>query len=370
MTKSQVYFTDMRCRIGESLLTKLDRLLVQAGIEKINFQNKFTALKIHFGEPGNLAFLRPNFAKTVADRVKALGGRPFLTDCNTLYVGRRKNALDHLETAWENGFSPFSTGCQIIIADGLKGLDDMDVPLPEGLILKSAKIGRAVMDADIIISLNHFKGHEMTGFGGAIKNLGMGSGSIPGKMAMHEDGQPSVSKKLCVGCRVCTKFCDREAISFDKNEKAVINQSRCVGCGHCLGICNQNAIHNHWSTAGPELNRKMAEYALAVVSGRPHFHVNIVNQVSPNCDCYSGNDSPVVPDVGMFAGFDPVALDAASIAAVNEAPALAGSAAGEGAGRPGDHFALVHPKADWRGQLEYAEKIGLGQCAYKLITVS
>jgi uncharacterized Fe-S center protein len=173
-----------------------------------------------------------------------------------------------------------------------------------------------------------------------------------------------------VGCRICAKFCAREAIRFDKKEKAVINQRLCVGCGRCLGVCNQNAIHNHWSTAGPELNRKMAEYALAVVSGRPNFHLNVVNQVSPNCDCHNENDLPVVPDIGLFAGFDPVALDAASIKAVNEAPALAGSAAGQTAGGPGDHFTVVHPTTDWRGQLEYAEKIGLGRRAYELVTVT
>ena len=370
MTKSEVYFADMRCRVGDGLLAKLERLLKRAGLEKIDFRNKYTALKIHFGEPGNLAFLRPNFAKTVADQVKALGGRPFLTDSNTLYVGRRKNALDHLEAAWENGFSPFSTGCQVIIADGLKGLDEIDVPLPDGLILKSAKIGQAVMDADIVISLNHFKGHEMTGFGGAIKNLGMGSGSRAGKMIMHNDGQPTVSKKLCVGCRACTKLCAQEAITFDKNEKAAISQRLCVGCGRCLSGCNQDAIHQNWTTAGPQLNRKMAEYALAVVAGRPHFHLNVVTQVSPSCDCYGGNDAPLVPDIGLFAGFDPVALDAASIEAVNEAPALANSAAGQEAGRPGDHFTSVHPSTDWRGQLEYAEKIGLGRRDYDLITVA
>jgi len=201
MTKSEVYFTDMRCKPGDSLLAKLDRLLSRAGMEKIDFQKKFTALKIHFGEPGNLAFLRPNFAKTVADRVKALGGRPFLTDANTLYAGRRKNALEHLEAAWENGFSPLSTGCQIIIADGLKGLDEVEVPLPPGLILKSAKIGQAIMDADIVISLNHFKGHELTGFGGAVKNLGknLGQGQRqPGRQDDHARWRPAVGEHQTV----------------------------------------------------------------------------------------------------------------------------------------------------------------------------
>jgi len=198
----------------------------------------------------------------------------------------------------------------------------------------------------------------------------MGSGSRAGKMAMHDGGQPSVSKKLCVGCRICAKNCAQEAITFDKDKKAIINQSRCVGCGRCLGVCNQNAIHHQWRLAGAEVNRRMAEYALAVISGRPHFHINFVIQVSPNCDCYSGNDVALVPDIGLFAGFDPVALDAATIATVNATPALPGSAAGERAGRPGDHFTLIHPGSDWRGQLEYAEKIGLGHRDYELITVA
>lgn len=159
MSASKVYFTDMRCKVGTSLLDKLDRLMLAAGMDTIDFENKFTAIKLHFGEPGNLSFLRPNFARTVADRVRALGGKPFLTDCNTLYVGRRKEALEHMTAANENGFSPMTTGCQIIIGDGLKGTDDVEVPVNGGRILKTAFIGRAIMDADIFISLNHFKGH-------------------------------------------------------------------------------------------------------------------------------------------------------------------------------------------------------------------
>ena len=185
MSVSKVYFTDMRCKVGTSLLEKLDKLMIAAGIGEIDFENKFVAIKLHFGEPGNLSFLRPNFAKAVADRVKALGGRPFLTDCNTLYVGRRKDALEHMTAANENGFSMLSTGCQIIIGDGLKGTDDVEVPVNGGRILRTAFIGRAVMDADIFISLTHFKGHELTGFGGAIKNIGMGCGSRAGEMAMQ-----------------------------------------------------------------------------------------------------------------------------------------------------------------------------------------
>ena len=194
MVKSKVYFTDMHVTFEEPLPAKLKRLMRLAGFETINFKNKFTAVKIHFGEPGNLAFLRPNYARVVCDYIKELGGKPFLTDCNTLYVGGRKNALDHLDSAYQNGFNPLVTGVHSIIADGLRGLDEHLVPVEGGEYVKEAKIGAAIMDADIVISLAHFKGHEAAGFGGAIKNLGMGSGSRAGKMEMHSAGKPHVEQ--------------------------------------------------------------------------------------------------------------------------------------------------------------------------------
>ena len=174
---SKVYFADFRADFHENLQQKLTRLMKTAGMGDIDFTDKYVAIKMHFGEPGNLAFLRPNWAKTVADFVKDRGGKPFLTDCNTLYVGGRKNALDHLDSAMLNGFNPMTTGCQILIADGLKGNDEVEVPVAGGEYVKNAKIGRAVMDADVFISLTHFKGHEATGFGGTLKNIGMGCGS-------------------------------------------------------------------------------------------------------------------------------------------------------------------------------------------------
>lgn len=180
MSNAKVYYTNFKATYNENLLQKLHRLMKTAGFENIDFTDKYAAIKIHFGEYGNLAFLRPNYARVVADYVKELGGKPYLTDCNTLYVGSRKNAVDHLETAYVNGFSPYQTGCHVIIGDGLKGTDEAIVPV-NGEYVKEAKIGRAVMDADVFISLTHFKGHEMTGFGGALKNIGMGCGSEPVK---------------------------------------------------------------------------------------------------------------------------------------------------------------------------------------------
>ena len=208
---SKVYFTDFRVTFDVNLLDKIVILAKEAGIDKINFNKKFTAIKIHFGEPGNIAYLRPNYAKAIADLIKNLGGVPYLTDCNTLYVGRRKNAIDHLGAAYENGYNPFTTGCHIIIGDGLKGTDEVEIPV-NGKHVKSAKIGRGIMDADVIISMNHFKGHEATGFGGALKNIGMGCGSRAGKMEMHYGGKPKVNPDLCTACSECFKRCKRKRI--------------------------------------------------------------------------------------------------------------------------------------------------------------
>ena len=214
MTKSKVYYTNLHTSFSENLPQKLERLIKTAGIGDIDFENKYAAIKIHFGEPGNLAYLRPNYAAVVVKVVKELGGKTFLTDCNTLYVGGRKNALDHLDAAYTNGFSPFSTGCHVIIADGLKGTDEELVPVDGGDYVKEAKIGRAIMDADVFISLNHFKGHEATGFGGALKNIGMGCGSRAGKMEMHSAGKPFVDQEKCVGCGRCSRICAHDAPSI------------------------------------------------------------------------------------------------------------------------------------------------------------
>ena len=219
MEGSTVYFTDFRCPVGTSLTEKLRRLCLAAGIKTIDMDGRFVAIKMHFGELGNLAFLRPNYAKVVADLCREQGGLPFLTDCNTLYPGSRKNALEHLACAQENGFWPMTTGCQILIGDGLRGTDEVEVPVPNGEYCKTAKIGRAIMDADIFISLTHFKGHESTGFGGAIKNIGMGCGSRAGKMEQHASGHPAVQESLCRGCHRCAKECGSDAICIQRAEQ-------------------------------------------------------------------------------------------------------------------------------------------------------
>ena len=356
MDTAKVYYTNLRTYAKESQLDKLKRLIRKAGIEQIDFENKFVAIKIHFGELGNLSFLRPNYARAVVDVIKELGGKPFLTDCNTLYVGSRKNALEHLDCAYQNGFTPYATGCQVIIADGLKGTDETLVPVRNGVYVKEAKIGHALMDADIVISLTHFKGHEQAGFGGCMKNLGMGGGSRAGKMEQHAAGKPNVRTEKCIGCHACERICAHGAISFDQTRErelksgkvvtvpvARIDHDRCVGCGRC-------------------------------------FHISIATDISPNCDCHPENDTPIVPDLGMFASFDPVAIDQAAIDMALAAPALPNSeltdmrAKLEAAGGipercAHDHFNMTHPDTNWRSMIEHAEKIGLGTSAYELVEV-
>lgn len=376
MEKSKVYFTDFHTiAFGDGLPTKLKKLIKAAGIGELDMDGKFVAVKMHFGELGNVSFLRPNYAKAVVDVVKEFGGRPFLADCNTLYPGSRKNALEHLECAWENGFSPLSTGCPILIGDGLKGTDDVNVPVAGGEYIKEAKIGRAVMDADVFISLTHFKGHELTGFGGTLKNIGMGCGSRAGKKEQHSSGKPNIDAKLCRGCKKCQNECANNGLVFDNDtKKMIVNHENCAGCGRCIGACNFDAIAFVNDEANDLLNRRMAEYAKAVVDGRPNFHISLVMDISPNCDCHGENDMPILPDIGMFASFDPLALDQACADACLAAEPMPGSQLANNLKSPGfkdhhDHFRNSTPESEWKSCLEHAEKLGMGNRKYELIVV-
>lgn len=376
MEKAKVYFTDFRTKaFGDGLPTKLKKMIKKAGIGHIDMKGRFVAIKLHFGELGNISYLRPNYARAVVDTVKDFGGKPFLTDCNTMYPGSRKNALEHLECAWQNGFTPLTVNCPIIIGDGLKGTDEALVPVVGGEYVKEAKIGRAVMDADIFISLTHFKGHEMTGFGGAIKNIGMGCGSRAGKTEQHSNGQANIKESLCVGCKACIKQCANDALHYSaETKKTTVDHNNCVGCGRCLGACNFDAISFAHDAAIEMLNYKMAEYTKAVLDGRPHFHISLIVDVSPNCDCHGENDAPILPNIGMFASFDPLALDQACVDACMKAKPLPGSQLAENIAKKGfvdhhDHFKNSGPESEWRACLEHAEKIGLGTREYNLIVV-
>lgn len=372
MSESKVYFTNLRTKPGTNLLKKLDNLILKAGIGSIDFNKKIVAIKVHFGEPGNLAYIRPNYAARIVRYLKSKEALPFLTDCNTLYWGRRANAPMHLEAAFENGFNPMATDCPVIIADGLKGTEFREVEINLD-ICRSARIGSAIADADVIISMSHFKGHELTGFGGALKNLGMGCASVGGKLFLHSGSSPKIYSKNCTGCKVCEKYCAHDAVKVGPDRIASINYENCVGCGQCVAVCQYDAARVVWESTSETACKKISEYAFAAVKEKPAFHINFIMNVSPDCDCWDSNDYPIVPDIGIAASFDPVALDQASADLVKAAPALPGSRICEnhlhGDKSNIDKFKLAHPDTFWQAGLEHAQMIGLGNTSYELITV-
>ena len=365
MAGSEVYFTDFHLEPTDNFLEKFERLVKKAGIAKIDFEKKFTAIKIHFGEYGNVAYLRPGYARTVASIVKELGGMPFVADCSTLYAGNRKNALEHLDTAAANGYTAQTLGCNVIIGDGLKGDDDVEIPI-DGDLIKSAKIGRAFADADVIVTISHFKCHEMAGIGGAIKNMAMGCASRRGKMAQHNNGKPSLMKDLCRGCGRCVKMCGSEAISITDG-KAAIDRDRCVGCGLCIPACHFDAIYADYDSSIEDMCKKMAEYAHAAILGKPNFHISIISDVMPYCDCRSASELPIVPNIGVLASFDPVALDKACADLVNAQMPIPGSKAD--VGTEGDNITRANPQVKWELTLEHAVKMGMGTEEYELIKI-
>ncbi len=365
---SEVYFTDLRASSKENLLDKLSKLCARVGLKDIIKKNDLVALKIHFGEKGNLAYIRPQFVRLIVDKVKEAGGKPFLTDANTLYVGSRSNAVDHLETAVMNGFDFAVVNAPLIIADGLTGKDYINVPI-EGKHFKEVKIGSAAIHANAFISITHFKGHELTGFGGALKNIGMGLGSRSGKQMMHSDVLPRVKKEeKCLACGMCAEWCPAGAITVD--EHAVIDDKVCWGCGECTVTCPEGAIGINWKSQPDVVQEKIVEYAMGVLKNKKNkaVHISFVMNVSPDCDCWAFNDAPLVRDIGILASRDPVAIDQACIDLVNSEKALPGTRLGENLDVV-DKFGALHKNIDWSVQLAYGEKMGLGSRKYDLIKV-
>jgi uncharacterized protein len=369
MSASKVYFADLRTSVKENLPEKIVRLADMLGLDRLVPKRGLVAVKLHFGEKGNTAYLRPPFVRRIVERVKALGAHPFLTDSNTLYAGTRSDSVSHLKTAVENGFAFSVVDAPIIIADGLRGASYASVKIDRDLV-KTAYIGTDIAEADGIISLAHFKGHELSGFGGTIKNLGMGCASRRGKMVQHSDLSPKVTRKKCVGCGECVEHCAQAAITL-KDEKADINTTKCIGCGECILICSNGAINVQWNADIALFQKKMAEYTLAVVKGKEGrvACLNFLTQISPACDCYGHNDAPIVPDIGILASTDPVAIDQASVDMVNRQKGLDGSCLASQKEIGGDKFRGLYPKVDWTVQLEHGEKIGLGRRDYDLIQI-
>lgn len=369
MTASKVYFSDLRSSARENLLSKMVRLLDVGGLQDIITPRSLVAIKLHFGEKGNTAFIRPIFLGKIAERIKHLEAFPFLTDTNTLYAGTRGNSVSHFRTAVENGFAYSVINAPIIIADGLRGGSFSKVKIDQENI-QTAYLGKEIVEADALLSVAHFKGHELSGFGGTLKNLGMGCASRKGKLEQHSDLCPKVKAKKCVGCGDCVAHCAQNAIALVE-DKAKIDPRKCVGCGECILICPNGAIDVQWSLDVPVFQQKMVEYAFAVLKekrGKALF-MNFLTNISPACDCYGHSDAPIVRDIGIAVSKDPVAIDQASVDMVNLQTALTGSSLEATSQAGEDKFGKLYPKIDWSIQLEYAQKIGLGRREYELITL-
>ncbi|MBU0993840.1 MAG: DUF362 domain-containing protein [Proteobacteria bacterium] len=364
--KSKVYFIDLRTTFKENLVAKIGRLVETAGIKDVISKKDLTAVKLHFGELGNTAFIRPVFIRKIVESVKLAGGVPFLTDANTLYAGTRSDAASHLKTAIQNGFDYAVVEAPIVIADGLRGKSEAAVTINRKRF-KEVYIGSEIHQADALISVAHFKGHELSGFGGTMKNLGMGCASRRGKMAQHSDLSPSIKKKKCIGCGDCLVRCSQTAISL-VDKKSVIDSEKCIGCGECILICPQGAIQIQWSASVPVFLEAMMEYTEGVLKNKKgkSLFVNFLTDISPACDCMPYNDAPIVRDIGIMASTDPVAIDRASIDMVNQEHALPHTCLEANKGPGEDKFKAVYPHVNWAYQFDYAKGLGLGTDEYDL----
>jgi len=301
---SRVYHTS---RINsETIRAVFERALADA-TRKMT-KDDAVAVKVHFGEKGNTRYVPPRHIRPVIEALRPFKGRLFLTDANTLYRGMRLNAKDHLKIAKEHGFGALKT--RIVIADGQAGEEEEEIPIP-GRIFSRVKVARHIAKANALVVISHFKGHILFGFGGAIKNLGMGCGSRAGKLEMHSKIKPYVNAD-CISCGQCVENCPTDAISMQENEKALIDSERCIGCAKCIAICCNEAIEVPWHGATSlEVMERCAEYALGAARGKTCVFVNFVNHITRDCDCMP--DSEIIgQDVGLVASVDPVACDQAS----------------------------------------------------------
>ena len=376
--KSSVFFSDLKVESGKTLLDKVNILLDRANLKAKIREKDLVAIKLHFGEKGNTAFVRPIFLRRVVDQVKELKGKPFLTDTTTLYTGTRSEAVSHLTTAFENGFTESVVNAPIVIADGLRGNNATKVRIDKS-IFKTVSIAREIDMADALITVTHFKGHELSGFGGALKNLGMGCSSREGKLSQHSNISPKVKGKNCKGCERCLSWCAQEAISMQapqlgvetKQTVALIDPKKCVGCGECILTCPSGAIQIQWNESIPIFQKKMVEHAYGAVQKKKGktLYLSFLSQISPACDCYGYSDTPIVGDIGILSSEDPVAIDQASVDLVNKEEGNRSSKLPKNWEPDGDKFRAIYPEVDWNIQLAYAEEIGLGKREYELIKI-
>ncbi len=370
--KAKVYYVDRRSTGHESSLrNKLKHLIEKADTPKMISPGDMVGVKLHFGEKGNTTYIHPTLVRETVNYVKENQGEPFLTDTNTLYVGKRSNAAQHLQTALENGFSFVTAGAPLIIADGLKGrsYQKLEVDLKH---FQTVNIAAEIEEADAMIVLSHTKGHILFGFGGALKNLGMGCSNRTGKQYIHSPMLPEINPRRCIACGECLDWCPENAISIISNEEgkeiAHIDEEKCIGCAECIVVCRHKGVKIQWKTDIKELQEKLVEYAYGSVRSKTDkcLYVNFLMDIIPDCDCNSWSDAPIVPDIGILASSDPVAIDQASIDLINQQTGLPGTAL-EKAVSPGEDKILgTYPHCNYATSFEYAEELGMGTTDYEL----
>jgi uncharacterized Fe-S center protein len=337
----------------ESLCRRLEKLVRDENLLGFVADRDFTAVKTHFGESSKLGYIRPVYVGMLGGIIKEAGGLPYLTETSTLYKGNRNNAVKHIAHAHAQGFTFAATGMPIIMADGLFGDEECDVPV-DGNIYRSVHIASLFAKCNALVVLSHFTGHMGTGFGATLKNLGMGCSSRKGKMAQHSTAKPKIKKKACTGCGACADWCPEAAISLE-DEKAAIDREKCIGCGQCLAMCRFDAVKYNWKATYEDLQKKVVEHAMGVhtLHRDKSLYVNVATRVSKDCDCGGDSFEKIVPDVGIFVSRDPVAVDAASLDGVETS-----------AGKTLGQLAYDVPT---RLQLDYARELGFGSLDYELV---
>ena len=365
---SPVLFVSLRAdNERNSVLQKVKRMTGQL-LDKRLKSGDLVAVKLHFGERGNHGFIQPVFLRYIIEEVKERGGKPFLTDTNTLYTGFRHNAVDHLETATFHGFHYATVPAPLIIADGLRGSDFFEIEINQKHF-KKVKVASAIHEADFLLVVTHVKGHVEAGLGGSIKNIGMGCVARSGKQMQHgETFIPNPDSQKCIGCRRCIIHCPTQALSLDKNHKAKVQKDLCIGCAECVVYCPTGAIAISWTSSASLLQERMVEHAFGVLKDKmtKSLFINFLTDVSPDCDCCDWHDASLVPDIGVLGSHDLVAIDLASADLINRSIGLRDSSLSRAFQGGQDKFLDVHPVANWRTQIDYAQLIGLGNTDYSL----
>ncbi len=353
VTKSKVHIARLEDKTPpDKIIRRLKDLLNAAEFANYIPDKDFVAVKTHFGEKHSITHVPPSFFKPLASRIKQAGGRPFFVETSTLYKGNRSDALSHLELALDHGFTPENTGMVVMMADGLKGDSEYEVeisPQPKTVV----NIAGLLRKINCLVTVSHPTGHIAMGFGGTIKNLGMGLSSRKGKLIQHSSVKPSIESTSCTGCGQCVKWCPEDAITL-VNKVAVINPDICIGCGECLTECRYDAVLYNWGMDNTRIQEMTAEHALGVVKGRSCFYINYLVNFTKDCDCFGTVKKPLIADIGLLASSDPVALDEASISLIediNQKPLSE----------------IAYPELDPRVQTNHGEKIGLGKREYTLV---